>query len=313
VFFLFENTAKVDYKIMIYLSQDKELMGYRLLDACPFLAHFVTTRRGGVSWGPYASFNCSPYTQDASIHVMQNQSQLLYLVQHPVRQLVLPHQVHGCEIQTIGADFLTRPQEEQRTLLEGVDALITREPGVCIGVTTADCVPVLLCDVKRRVVAAVHAGWKGTVKHIVALTMQRLHAQFGTEGPDVLAAIGPSISLSSFEVGDDVVEAFREAGFAVDALARRFPVSHGLSAGTSSSAVVSSSVDVSSPAEDYVSGKYHIDLWEANRRELLEAGVPAAQIETAGICTYQHYDQFFSARRLGIDSGRILSGIMIVE
>lgn len=292
--FLLENTAKADYKNMIYLSQDKELMGYRLLDACPFLAHFVTTRQGGVSRGTYASFNCSPYTSDASIHVMQNQQHLLRLLKHPVRELVLPHQVHGCEIQTIGADFFTRPLEERRTLLEGVDALITREPGVCIGVTTADCVPVLLCDTKRRVVAAVHAGWKGTVKHIVALTMQRLRAEFGTEGRDVLAAIGPSISLSSFEVGDEVVEAFREAGFAVEELASRFPVSSDLSAANSSP------------------GKYHIDLWEANRRELLEAGVPAAQIETAGICTYQHHEQFFSARRLGIDSGRILSGIMIV-
>ncbi len=146
---------------MIYLSQDKELMGYRLLDACPFLAHFVTTRQRGVSRGTYASFNCSPYTSDASIHVMQNQQHLLRLLKHPVRELVLPHQVHGCEIQTIGADFFTRPLEERRTLLEGVDALITgadfftrpleerrtllegvdalitREPGVCIGVTTA--------------------------------------------------------------------------------------------------------------------------------------------------------------------------------
>ena len=159
----------------------------------------------------------------------------------------------------------------RRLLLRGMDALITNVPGYCVCVTTADCVPVLLYDKKQHVVAAVHAGWKGTVKHIVSNVMDHLNKMFGTQGEDVIACIGPSISLESFEVGDEVYDAFEESGF-----------------------------DMSL-----------ISLWEANRIELLNLGVPAEQIEVAGICTYIHHDEFFSARRLGIDSGRTLSGIMI--
>ena len=171
----------------------------------------------------------------------------------------------------------------RQLLLRGMDALITNVPGYCVCVTTADCVPVLLYDKKQHVVAAVHAGWKGTVKHIVSHVMDNMTQKFGTQGEDVIACIGPSISLESFEVGDEVYDAFEESGFDMSLISMK----------------------------KKETGKYHIDLWEANRIELLNRRVPAEQIEVAGICTYIHHDEFFSARRLGIDSGRTLSGIMI--
>ena len=102
---------------------------------------------------------------------------------------------------------------------------------------------------------------------------------------DIVACIGPSISKEAFEVGDEVYEAFREAGFPMDRLAERY----------------------------LETGKWHIDLWEANRWMLEEFSVPAGQIQIAGICTWKNQEKFFSARRLGIASGRMLSGIMIVE
>ena len=102
----------------------------------------------------------------------------------------------------------------------------------------------------------------------------------GTDGTDVSAVVVPGISLAAFEVGDEVYEAFRLAGFPMDRIARK-------------------------------QEKWHIDLWEANRLQLLDFGVPSAAIETAGICTYTHCDDFFSARRLGIRSGRMLTGIML--
>ena len=103
---------------------------------------------------------------------------------------------------------------------------------------------------------------------------------YGTDGADISAVIGPGISLAAFEVGDEVYEAFRLAGFPMDRIARK-------------------------------QEKWHIDLPEANRLQLLDFGVPSAAIETAGICTYTHCDDFFSARRLGIRSGRMLTGIML--
>ncbi len=236
-----------------------------------------------VSTGAYGSFNCSPYTNDSCMNVNRNQSWLFQCMNHQIKELFIPEQNHGCASLIINESFFKESLEMRRLLLRGMDALITNVPGYCVCVTTADCVPVLLYDKKQHVVAAVHAGWKGTVKHIVSHVMDHLNKMFGTQGEDVIACIGPSISLESFEVGDEVYDAFEESGFDMSLISMK----------------------------KKETGKYHIDLWEANRIELLNLGVPAEQIEVAGICTYIHHDEFFSARRLGIDSGRTLSGIMI--
>ena len=110
-----------------------------------------------------------------------------------------------------------------------------------------------------------------------------MQAAYGTEGKDIIACIGPGISLASFEVGDEVYEAFRTESFPMEYISVWKPETH----------------------------KHHIDLWAANRLQLSDFGVPPRQIENAGICTYEQHEDFFSARRLGIKSGRVLSGIMI--
>ena len=268
---------------MISLTKDKELKGYKSLTVYPEVAHFVTTRHGGVSEGTYGSFNCSPYTKDSCINVNCNQNKLFQITGHQIKELVIPEQKHGSASLVVDESFFKESLEVRRTLLRGIDALITNVPGYCVCVTTADCVPVLLYDRRLQVVAAVHAGWKGTVQHIVSSVMEHMSRNFGTRGADVVACIGPSISLESFEVGDEVYDAFEESGFDMSLISMK----------------------------KKETGKWHIDLWEANRIELLNLGLPAGQIEVAGICTYIHQDDFFSARRLGIDSGRILSGIMI--
>ena len=166
--------------------------------------------------------------------------------------------------------------------LEEVDALVTHLPGFCICVSTADCIPVLLYDKEKQVVAAVHAGWRGTVGRIVENTLQVMKKVYNSDGKDIIACIGPGISLDSFEVGDEVYQAFEDAGFDMPRISRK-------------------------------ENKWHIDLWEANRLQLLECGVCEENIEVAGVCTFQSYDMFFSARRMGIHSGRILSGIMLYK
>ena len=130
-----------------------------------------------------------------------------------------------------------------------------------------------------------HAGWRGTVLRIAELTIQRMVDEFGCDPRQVWAAIGPSISPSAFEVGEEVVDAFHEAGFDLSRLLLRDPDS----------------------------GKGHIDLWEANRMSLTGAGLDGDHIELAGICTYERFSDYFSARRLGIQSGRFLSDIFIDE
>lgn len=270
---------------MISLTEDNKMLGYGLLQTFSGICHFVTTRKGGCSEGAYASFNCSPYSGDRTESVARNQ-QLLYegLPQLP-RRLVIPRQVHGMEILAVNRAFSQSSAEEQQRQLQGVDALITDLPGYCLCVSTADCVPLLLYDRKNRAVAAIHAGWRGTVQSIVSITLKKMAESYGTQGCDLVTAIGPSISPESFEVGDEVCDAFREKGFDMNR------------------------ISFLNEATD----RYHIDLWEANRLQLLQFGVPERQIEASGICTYIHYEDFFSARRLGVDSGRIVSGIAMID
>lgn len=108
--------------------------------------------------------------------------------------------------------------------LEGVDAVMTDVPKVCVSVSTADCIPILIYDRVHHAVVAVHAGWRGTVLRIVEAVLHAMSGAYGTRPQDVEAAIGPGISLEAFEVGDEVYEAFRTTGFPMEEMARRYPV-----------------------------------------------------------------------------------------
>lgn len=259
------------------------MLGYELFSAYPGISCFTTTRFGGCSGGAYASFNCSPFCGDDDGQVRLNQQHIYQAFPGQINQLVIPRQVHGTEIAFVDKAFLSLSPSDRQRHLNGIDALITTEPGYCVCVSTADCVPLLIYDHKHQAVAAVHAGWRGTVDGILAKTLLVMNQTLGTVGGDVLIAIGPSISVESFEVGQEVYDAFEQKGFNMSR--------------------------VSSWEE--TSQKYHIDLWEANREQMRSFGVPEKQMACAGICTYLRHEEFFSARRLGIKSGRILSGIVI--
>ena len=204
------------------------------------------------------------------------------------RESALPYpviqgnQVHDCRIALIDRPDLTRGD------LEGYDAFITALQSVAIGVRTADCVPVLLYDPVRQIVSAVHAGWKGTVLHIVQKAIAEMAGRFGCKAADLRAVIGPSIGPDSFQVGEEVVDHFEEAGFPMDEIWTFCGEGDG------------------SP----MSGGHHIDLWKANRWLLEEACVPAANIHIVGIDTYTD-DSFFSARREGAKCGRIINSIRL--
>ena len=167
----------------------------------------------------------------------------------------------------------------------GMDAIITNLPQTCIGVSTADCIPILLYDAKQRVVAAVHAGWRGTVANIAKECTATMYNRYGCTVADIKAIIAPGISQEAFEVGDEVYDNFAEAGFPMRKIAKRYPATQG--------------------------EKWHIDLWEANRLQLIDTGIKEENITVTEICTYTRHEEFFSARRLGINSGRIFNGIML--
>ena len=169
------------------------------------ISHFVTTRLGGVSEGAYASFNPGEYSGDDPEAVRANRKILSDAIGIPAERIFAPFQVHGAEIRSIGPSFLSLPLEEQRLYMHGVDALATNVPGVCIAVSTADCVPVLLYAPDVKAVAAVHAGWRGTVQRIVAKTVRYLMDEYGADPRFMKAGIAPSIGPEAFEVGEEVV------------------------------------------------------------------------------------------------------------
>ena len=212
----------------------------------------------------------------------------------PLRDAVLPmrvvqaHQVHGDRVAVVTSAGTTREE------LEGYDALVTDVPGVAIGARTADCIPVLMYDPVRRVVAAVHSG---TVLKIAAKTLAVMASKYGTRTADILAVIGPGIGPESFQVGPEVAEAFLAAGFPETWLP---PDTDDDGTATDRGPRIPGSM----------SGGLHIDLPQAVRLTLIRAGVHDANILISGIDTYTH-PGFFSARREGPSCGRTVNTIML--
>jgi hypothetical protein len=240
---------------------------------------FSSTRHGGFSKGHYAAFNINHYCGDSEEDISKNRALLCQLLGVDEAHLVMPHQVHQTEVLTIDKAFLELSSEDQKARLEGVDALMTDVANVCIGVSTADCIPILLYDKVHHASCAIHAGWRGTVKRIVEKAVAQMSSVYGSRPADLQAQIGPGIHLESFEVGDEVYEAFANEGFTKEAVK--------------------------------MGSKWHIDLPECNRQQLLATGIPSSQIKVSPIDTFQQHDLYFSARRLGINSGRIFTGILM--
>ena len=243
---------------------------------------FSTMRQGGFSVGNYAEFNINQFCGDDEEAIRRNRSLLCQTLGIGDDRLIMPHQVHLAKVQRIDEAFLVSSAEERNQRLEGIDAVMTDLPGVCIGVSTADCIPILLYDTCHHAVAAIHAGWRGTVSRIAEKAVAALNAAYGSQPHDLKAQIAPGISLDSFEVGDEVYDAFATAGFDMKAISRR-------------------------------QAKWHVDLPACNRLQLTAAGVLAANIAVADICTVHNSSTFFSARCLGIQSGRIFTGIMMLK
>jgi YfiH family protein len=165
---------------------------------------FSTTRHGGTSEGNHASLNINPYCGDKPEHVAANRNLLAAELGISTDRLILPHQTHGTETRIIGPEFCTLPEQIRQMLLEGVDALLTNVEGVCIGVSTADCIPVLLYDEEHRATAAIHAGWRGTQARIVSKAIVDMGVAYKTDTKKLKAVIGPGISQKNFEVIADL-------------------------------------------------------------------------------------------------------------
>jgi len=256
------------------------LLQFSNLSGFTDLFHFTTTREGGVSSENYSSLNLGFNSGDKEESIYQNRSLLCNALEINQNQIIFPKQTHSATIKTIYADFLDSKEDEKKAFLSETDAIITALKEICIGIKTADCVPVLLFDKKQRVVAAIHAGWRGTIQYITHLTVKRMISEFNSDPLDIIAGIGPSISPEVYEVGAEVWSQFDPLYY--------------------------------HPNGSELGDKRLLDLWKANCDQLIGAGVPPIQIELAELCTFSNPDIFFSARRDGIKTGRMATGIMLI-
>ena len=235
------------------------------------ISHFITTKEGWISGSK------PRFTGDNESEYAEFRKELAVSCESETEQFVFLRQTHSDKIALVTSENL-------KNTVADTDALITNESGIFICVQTADCVPILLFDPEKKVVAAVHAGWRGTVAKIVAKTVGQMIDHFGCNPSDILAGIGPSIHMHAYEVGAEVVSAVRESFI-------------------NSSALLKPSI---------TEGKAYFDLWEANKSVLIESGISEENIEVIGLCSFEHADLFYSARRDGIDTGRMVSGIRLL-
>lgn len=243
----------------------------------------VQTLRGEIDCNDnYSQWNLCDYTGDDALRVLDARMAFCQEIGIDLDNLVMPCQSHSTNVEIIDDVFLNAPIAEQDSRLENVDALVTNLPGVCIGVNTADCVPIALADLEHNVIAIAHAGWRGTVNRI-AEAVVKVMCNLGSIPENILATMGASICYNCFEVGDEVVRAFEQAGFEMPLIVHR----------------------------NVTTGRAHINLQEANRQVLVDAGLCAENITLPQHCSRCESDSYFSARRIGINSGRTFTGVIL--
>ena len=170
-------------------------------DIAEGITAFSSTRHGGYSEGTHGEFNVNLYCGDTPEAITANRKALCQLLRIKTDRLVMPHQVHTTGIAQIGRTFFRLSEEVRRQVLEGIDALMTNIPGVCIGVSTADCIPIIIYDPEHRAASVVHSGWRGTVANIAGVAVNSMQRAYHSRPELLKAVIGPGISLENFEVG----------------------------------------------------------------------------------------------------------------
>jgi polyphenol oxidase len=277
------------------------------LSQIEWLVHGFSTRKGGASkLGSERVLNLGFTDWDTRANVEANRKVFLAALGASKMDLAVVHQIHS--------DVIRLVEKSPDTPLRG-DALISNTPGVIVGVQTADCVPVLLADTRIRAVAAIHAGWRGTLARIAAKTLGRMSMEFGTRPADVVAAIGPAIHRCSYEVGPEVAQAF--AGQFPQAR-EWFDVPRELSSGMLDGEIVAGEgpnplkwLLMTPPGHDPPPLSVQLDLVAANRWQLVDSGVRAANISSSELCTACRTDLLFSHRREQGRTGRMLAVIGI--
>lgn len=258
---------------------------FKNLSATGIAKHGFSTRKGGVSTGIFSSMNLNFKRGDDPDAVLENYRRMAAALNMRVEDMVLSDQTHTTNVRVITEEDrgkgILRPQD-----YSDVDGMITNVPGIVLVTSYADCVPLYFVDPVRKAIGLSHSGWKGTVGHIGQKAVEKMHEVYGSEPKDIVAAIGPSICQSCYEVSDDVAEAFR-ANFTADEAA-----------------------DI---LLDKGNGKYQLDLWKANWYVLTDAGILPEHLSVTDLCTACHPDLLWSHRKTNGQRGGLSAFLSLID
>ena len=282
-------------------GKDLPCLVFPSLEETGFIKHAFTTRAGGVSEGDCATLNLSFSRGDREEAVRENFRRLAEELGVGADRFVFTDQTHTTNIRVVtekdAGKGLVRPKD-----YTDVDGLVTDVPGIVLSVFTADCVPVFLADPVHRAIGLVHSGWRGTAGRIAEKALHIMREQYGTDPADVICAVAPSICQDCYEISRDVAEVFGEAFSGHEEEILTSPLQKN---------------GVDDPVTKYLTGghaddKFHLDLWQANRIVLEEAGVLSSHIAVTDICTCCNPGMLFSHRASHGKRGNLGAFLMIV-
>lgn len=247
--------------------------------------HGFSTRLGGVSTGIYASMNLSFTRGDEEKSVLENYRRIAKAIGIPLESIVTSDQTHTTNVRRVNREDCGNGVLKPR-LYTDVDGMITDELGVALATFYADCVPLYFVDPVRRAIGLSHSGWRGTKDKMGKVTVEAMNREFGTDPRDIIAAVGPSICQDCYEVSEDVAESF---AYAFDSALHQ---------------------NLFYKKKD---GKYQLNLWEANRQVLLEAGILEKNIQMPNLCTCCNPGFLFSHRASKGQRGNLGAFLMLEE
>jgi YfiH family protein len=247
------------------------------------IGHFISTRIGGHSSPPYASLNLSFNVGDDSEKVLNNRERLAEAIGVPLKSFTTAKQIHDGHVTVVSEGLRGKGFIDYQGAIDATDAMVTNVSNICLMILLADCVPLLFYDPSKGVIGVAHAGWKGTLESVARATVKALREHFGCSPQDIVVGIGPSVGPCCYEIGPEIISQVEQVfGAKQDFVTKK-------SAG----------------------GKGYLDLWKANLKQLLHAGIPERNIEMANMCTCHHPDLFFSYRHERGKTGRFGAGIVI--
>ena len=270
------------YSLTINNKNGVTYITFPRLSSCGAVRCLFSTKLGGVSTGRYGEMNLSFNNGDSRENVLENYKRLCGTEGIELSHLVLSRQTHTSNIKHVTEE--DRGTGIFKPSFSDVDGLITDRSGVALVTQYADCTPLLFCDPVKKVIASSHAGWRGTVKEIGKLTVEKMTGEFGCEPENIIAAIGPCIGKCCYEVDDPVISEFRKLTYL--------------------------------PLDSFIfpkdNGKYMLDLAEANRLIMISSGISPDNIDVTDICTCCNADVLHSHRATAGKRGNLAAVIELI-